>query len=209
MAKKIKVDMTGVDKEIRKGAGRSSRVPEGEYIVKILEHDVREGRSADWIQWTTQIVRPAKYKGKKLRGGTSLSRDALFNLRNLIFAATGKNVAGKSLVFDPESIYSKLVGVSVSDNEYEDKNGNPRVTSQIDNWFPKEEAELDESEEDDEEDDEDEVEEDDEEDEEEEEKPRKKKDSKKRYAKKPAKKDDDEDEEEDDDDLEEVDVEEI
>jgi len=206
---KLRVNFGGVDKEIRKHSQKASRVPEGDYLVKILEGTPKESEKTGnrFINWRVQIVKPSKFKGKVVYGMTSLKKEALWNLRNLVHAATGKNIAGKTVDLDLDGLRNKIVGAAIEDDEYEGK-----VRSRVNTWFPKdefeepeddEEDEDDEDEEEDEEDEDDDEEEDeDEEDEEEEEEKPKKKGKKK--AKKKADDDDD-----DEDDLEEVDVEEI
>jgi hypothetical protein len=206
VAKKIRIDASDVSKEIRKSGGRV-HVPEGEYLVKIHNHEVNKTKneSGKYIRWECIITKPEKYKGKTLRGITSLKKDALWSLRNLIHAAKGTNIAGKVVDFDPETIYGKVVGAAVSDNVYTDKNDNERISSQIDSFFPKDEVNLvgeeAEDEDDDEEEEDEEEDDDEEEEEEEEEKPKKKKKAKK------SKKDEDDDDE--DEELEDVDVEDI
>jgi hypothetical protein len=135
---KITVDFGGVDKEIRKHTERASLVPDGDYLVKLVSGTVKESErsGSKFINWRAQIVKPAKYKGKAQYGMTSLKPDALWNLRNLIHAATGKNVAGKAVNFDFESVYGKVVGAVVEQEEY-----NGKMRSRINTWFPKEEYE--------------------------------------------------------------------
>ena len=178
--RKIKIDFTGVDKEIRSG-GRAARVPEGDYLAKPVKAELRKSEKSGsrYISWRFQIVEPKKYKGKTLYDRTSLKPDALWNLRNLIFSAVGKNIAGSVLNFDPEVIYGKTLMVTVEDDEYEGK-----VRSQIVDYQPKKKYKAGDEEEEDEDYDE---EEDTEEEEEE----------------------DESDEEEEDEDLEDVDVEEL
>lgn len=158
MGKKIKVNFEGVDKEIRKGGGRV-RIPEGDYLGKIVEAELKtsERSGSRYFSWKFQVA-SGEFKGKTLYMTTSLKPEALWNLRNLIHAATGKNVAGKVLDFDPEKLYGKLVGMSVEDNEYT-KDGSTRVTSQVASVFPKDDL----KDSDDDSDDDEEVEEDDEE----------------------------------------------
>jgi hypothetical protein len=160
---KIRIDASDVPQEVRKSGGRT-HVPEGEYLVKITEGSVETTNDGTgrYIRWTASIVEPKQYRGKPLRGITSLKKEALWSLRNLIHAATGKNIAGKVVNFDPETLYGKVVGASVSDNEYT-KDGNTRVSSQIDSFFPKDEVNFAEAEETEEEEEEEEVEEEDEE----------------------------------------------
>lgn len=160
MAKKMRIDFGGVDKEIRRG-GRAVRIPEGDYILKIVEAEEATGErsGAKYLRWTFQVA-DGEHKGKRLRMNTSLKPDALWNLRNLIHAALGKNVAGKAVNFDPETLYGKIVGGAVEDNEFND-----RITSQVASVFPKDEATPaeDADEEEEEEDEEEEEEEDDDE----------------------------------------------
>jgi len=135
---RMKIDFGDVDPEIRRSS-KAAHVPEGEYLVKIVTADVNksERSGSRYIRWKTSIVSPEKYKGKNVWGSTSLKKEALWALRNLIFAATGRNVAGKSSVaFDPENLYGKIVGASIEDNEYT-RDGKTRVTSQISTFFPK------------------------------------------------------------------------
>ncbi len=181
--KAMKISFAGVDKEIKKG-GRAAKIPEGDYLFKIVDFEVRTNKSEDgkYINWKCQVAK-GKFKGKIQYGMTSLKTDALWNLRNLIFAATGKNVAGKAINFDPSNLIGKLVGGNVEQEEYEKK-----MRSRIQSFFP--EADIEEADEDDEEDDDEEDEEDEDEEDEDEE-------------------DDEDEDDEDDDDLEEVDVEDI
>lgn len=164
MASKMKVDFSGVDKEIRKGGGGGKHIPEGDYLVKIVDAELRtsEKKGSRYISWKFQVV-DGEHKGTTLFGTTSLKPEALWSLRNLIHAATGKNVAGKAVNFDPSNLFGKIVGATVEDNEYE-KNGKTKITSQVSTCFPKDEYNKSDDEDEDEED-EDEEEEEEEEDE--------------------------------------------
>ena len=165
MAKR-KVDMSGVETELREGRRRSKRVPEGEYLLKIVEGQWQEGDQYDYLNWRFQIVKGVE--GKKHAGGTvytitSLSPKSLWNLRNLIYAAKGRNMAGKAFNFDPESLAGLVVGATVEDDEYT-KDGTTTIRSRPVDFYPKEKYEeaTTEEEEDDDEDEETEVEEEDE-----------------------------------------------
>jgi hypothetical protein len=163
--KRMKVDFSGVDKDIKKGSGRSKHIPEGDYLVKVLDADVlkSERTRSTYIKWKCQVA-SGEHKGVTLYGSTSLKPEALWSLRNLIHAATGKNVAGKAVNFDPANLFGKIVGAAVEDNEYK-KDGQTKLTSQINTFFPKEDMDAEEEEEDDEDE---EVEDEDDEDEEDE-----------------------------------------
>lgn len=195
-SKTERIDFGGVPKE-RQQRGR--HIPEGDYKVKIVSW--KKGWKDDdksnppYYRWRFQVLE-GKYKGTPLYYITSMKSEALFNLRNLIFAATdgAKNVAGKKVDFNPDSLVGKKIGTVVEDEEYEGKMRSRAVDvrpmSELDEEDDDEADDEDEDEEsdeeDDEEDDEDEEDEDEEDDEEE-----------------------DEDEDEDEEDLDEVDVEEI
>lgn len=183
--KGMRVDFSGVEKDIRQ---RGKRIPEGDYLCKIVKCEKRKKKegSGSYLSWTFQVIENSQ-GGKKQAGTplyyiTSLKPEALFNLRNLIYAATdGKtNVAGKAVTITPEKYYGNKIGVTVEDEEYDGK-----IRSRPVDVFPQSQLEAededDESNEEEEENDEDEEEDSDEDE------------------------DDEDDEEEDDDDLEDVD----
>lgn len=161
MAKR-KLDFGGVDPDVKRGGGGGKHIPEGDYKVKILEgtfHKSDDPGKAAGYKWLCQVV-DGPHKGVKLRGYTSLKPEALWSLRNLIFAATGKNVAGKSVNFDPDGLVGKIVGAEVQDNEYttgSGENKKVKLTSQVNTFFPKDEIQAsDDDDEDEEEEDDDE-----------------------------------------------------
>lgn len=149
-AKTMKVNFTGVDKEIKKGGGGGVRIPEGDYKVKVVDVSLEEGPKANYLRWTVQITE-GKHKGKKIRTNTSLKKEALWNLRNLIHAALGTNVAGKSVNFDPQKLIGKIVGAAIVDGEeYKHK-----IRSEVQTFMPKGEVSASTSDDDDDEDEED------------------------------------------------------
>lgn len=186
--KAIRVDATGVEKAVRQ---RGKRIPEADYLFKIVDCEKRkkEGGTTSYLSWKVQIIEDSR--GKKKHAGvpfwyiTSLKPEALFNLRNFIFAATdGKtNIAGKVVSIDPTKYFGKKIGGTVEDEEYEKK-----IRSKLVDVFPPSQLEAEEEDESDEEaeEEEDEGEEDEDEDE-----------------------DDDDTEDEDEDDLEDVDDEDL
>jgi hypothetical protein len=117
----VKVDFSGVDQEIRRGGG--TYVPPGDYGAKIVKGELKDSERSGsrYFAWQLQITRPAEFKGKTVYTNTSLKPEALWSLRNLIHAATGKNVAGRALNFDPEKLYGKEIAVTTEDREYEGK----------------------------------------------------------------------------------------
>jgi hypothetical protein len=205
----VRVNFSGVEEEIRKHTQRAAKLPDGDYLVKILDASMRENEDtgARGVNVRAQVVKPSKFKGKTQYGYCSLKKNALWNFRNLINAALGRNVAGKTVDIDLGRFKDKIVGAVIEEDEYEGK-----VRSRISTWFPREEyeeSEDDESEvEDDEEEEEDEYEEEEEdEDEEEEEEPAPRRRGKaaprsRSKRKRPA-------DEEEDEDLEDVEVEDL
>jgi hypothetical protein len=200
------VNFSGVEQEIRKHTERAALLPDGDYVVKILNADMRENEDTGsrGVNVRVQVVKPKKYTGKVQYGYCSLKKEALWNFRNLINAALGKNVAGRTVDVNLGRFEGKTVGAVIEQDEY-----NNKVRSRVSTWFPEDEYEGTESDDEDEdeedyEDEEDEdAEEDEEEDEEEEPEPprrRKKPASRSRRSRK-----DEEDEEE----LDEVDVDEL
>src|SRR5215471_8573008 len=216
----IRIDARGVDKEIRSG-GRAAHLPEGDFLFRVMSHEVRksERSGSKYISWTMQCVTP-KYKGKTIYHITSLKLDALWNLRNLIYACTGKNIAGKIADFRPKTLYGKVFAGTTEDDSYIKNEGQDDekeiIRSVLADIRPKEQLNLDEDdedEEDEEDEDDDEEEEDEEEDEEDDEdeepeppkkrRPKAKSTAKSKPKKRRARDTDDEDE------LEDLDVDEI
>jgi hypothetical protein len=121
--RKERIDFSGVPKEIRRGGG-ARHIPEGDYALKILKVEKRwkdnDKSNKPYFSWIMQVS-DGPAKGTNLYYVTSLKTDALFNLRNLIHAVTGKNVAGRAVNWDPESVIGKKVAGTVQDDEYEGK----------------------------------------------------------------------------------------
>lgn len=119
--KKETIDFSGVPQEI---GARAKHIPPGDYAVKIVSVEKKwknnDKSNPAYFSWKFQVAEGPE-KGAPLYFITSLKPEALFNLRNLIFAAKGKNVAGKAVAFDPESLVGSRVLCTVEDDEYEGK----------------------------------------------------------------------------------------
>ena len=124
--KGIVVDFTGVES----GAG-GIRVPEGDYPLQIVSTKGKKGKESEkpYIEYYFEITK-GKYKGKKLRYTTSLQKQALWNLKNLI-EACGNEVPSKAIRLD----FTKMVGWtcagSLIDTKFEG-----RTRSEIAALFP-------------------------------------------------------------------------
>ncbi len=169
-SKSYKINFGDVPKEVRR---RRTRIPEGDYLAKIadVERRTSEKSNAPYFSWKFQIIEDAqgkdKHAGATLYYVTSLKAEALFNLRNLIFAASdGKtNVAGRSVNFDPTKLLGRKIGITVEDDEYDGKIRSIPVDVMPASQVEADEEDEEEDEEDEEEDEEDEDEEDEDEDE--------------------------------------------
>lgn len=167
------------------GAFNKKRQPEGDYSGKIIKvQTVKIKDKPKESQWLfTLEVGTGKYPYY-----CQFTDEALWKIRNL-FVAAGITVPKKKVSVDPNKVVGKTIGVTLQDDEYNDKK-----QSSIESVFPASELDKDEDDddededddddEDEEEDDEDEEDSDDEEEEEEEEDeepepPKKKKKSKK------------------------------
>jgi len=218
----IRIDARGVDPNIRSG-GRAAHLPEGDYLFKVTGHEMRksERSGSRYVSWQMQCV-SKPYQGKTIYHITSLKTEALWNIRNLIFACTGKNIAGSIVDFNPKTIYGKVFAGTTEDDSYIRNEGESDereiIRSTLADIRPKAQLEVAEEQEDEDEEEEDEEEYDDEEEEdeeeEEEEQPAAKKSrsrakataSSKSSAKSKRRTTQDEDEDED---LEDIDVDEI
>lgn len=173
--KAYKVDFGGVEGE--PGRRKRPRIKEGDYLCKIVSVERKKNKAGDayYFSWKFQVIEDSrgnkKAAGTPLYYNTSLKPAALFNLRNLIFAASdGKtNVTGKALNFDPNKLVGKKIGVVVEDDEYEGKmRSSAEDIMPVSAMVSEEDSDDEEDDSEDEEDSEDEDEEDDSEDEEEE-----------------------------------------
>lgn len=130
MARKETIDFSGVSKEI---GAREAKLPPGDYKFKIIGVEKKwkdnDKSNAAYYRWEMSVAE-GDHKGTKKSYTTSLKPEALWNLRNLIHAATGKNVAGKSLAFNPDGLVGKFLMGTVEDEEWV-KNGESRMSSKV------------------------------------------------------------------------------
>jgi nucleosome binding factor SPN SPT16 subunit len=161
----------------RDGGARSAKVPEDDYLVKVIKAE--SGKSAQkqtpQAVVTLQIIE-GKYKNKKLIHRMNLGAKSLWVLRNFVEAIGVKVKEGKMQLKYKEWLGKKL-GVTVEHDEYEADDGKTKTSIKISDTFPASEMEgrsikkkgvaLDDDEDD--EDEEDDEEEDDEEDDDEDE----------------------------------------
>lgn len=157
MAKKRKADSVIADfghKDAKGGGGgRSDRVPEGDYVLKLVKIEKRKAKETDnTVLWAFFKIAQGPKKGKKIVERFTLTPKALFRLRNWL-EAMGLEVPEKKTAIKYGKYVGEEVGATIVDGE-EYKN---RIPSEVGEFIP-----VDEVEEDDEDEDDDELEEDDE-----------------------------------------------
>ena len=201
-----KISKKSVDfSNVKEGSGfRKTRVPQGDYKAKITAVADAPSKKDGVFQWCFTIDLP---EGGVYPYYCKLQENQLWKLRNLLVAA-GKNVPKKKVSVDPSVVVGKWIGVTMEDDEYDDK-----AQSNVAAVFPasdltQTEGPGDEEDEDEEEDEDTEEEEDDEEDEEEEPTPPPARKKKRKPAPEPEPEEEDEEEEEDEDEEDEEDEEE-
>ena len=124
-----KVDM----RDATPGGGRT-RVPEGDYKVKItdVKKETNKNSGNTQVVLSLTIVEPEKYEGKVIRDYLTLTRKAAFRA-GMVFDAVGVKWSQKVLEFDFGKLLGKTLGVTVYDDEY-----NKRVSSKVADFMDEE-----------------------------------------------------------------------
>lgn len=114
---KITVDFTNTE-------DRAVGVETGKHIAKIKSITKEEGTKAPYLKWVLQIT-SGKSKGLLINHITSLSPQALFNLRDTL-VALGVKVPKAAVLIDPDKLVGGVIGIDVVMREY-DGNTYPNV----------------------------------------------------------------------------------
>lgn len=133
----VSLDFTGVE--------TTSKVPDGDYLVKVnkVEMKQKEGEDTYYLQFQLGITE-GKHAGKNLRHTNSLKTNALFALRNTLEALNYPIPSG-AFDLDLEAIVGLEMAVSVENEEY-----NGKDQSRVVDVFTVEDFEAEEEDEDDE-----------------------------------------------------------
>ncbi len=136
MAKKKKKNKGRVISVDFSGTSTRARVPEGDYLVKVLEITEEEGQDSGkpYLAWNLEIT-TGKFAGKRLKHITSLQPQALFNLRNTL-EALNVEVPDSVSDIDLDALEGLEMGVGVEVETYQ---GNKQ--SKVVDVFPEEELE--------------------------------------------------------------------
>ena len=118
---KLNVDFTGADEGFK--------LPEeGSYICKVKSIVMKEGQKARYLQWEL-IIGVGPDKGTKVLHNTSLSPNALFNLRNTLIAC-GLDVPATVFQVNTDACVGAIVGIELGHREYE-KDGQKKKSAQV------------------------------------------------------------------------------
>lgn len=105
---------------VKDGGGfNRNRIPAGDYLAKIIKVEDAPSKKDDIFQYlfTIQVV---KRPSSKLPYYCKLQENQLWKLRNILIAA-GKTVPKARAKVDPSTIVNKLIGITVEDDDYDDK----------------------------------------------------------------------------------------
>lgn len=114
----LSVDFSGVEDK-----RQATRVPPGDYITKIKDYELRhkkDDESRTYLNWELEITQPAQFKGKTLYHITSLVPESLWNLRNFL-QDLGVTVPKKAVDIPMDKLVGREIGVTVEDDEYDNK----------------------------------------------------------------------------------------
>jgi hypothetical protein len=118
MANLITVNFEGVE-----SGGGFVHIPEGDYGLKVAKvvQKVGESSGKPYLLFTLKATKGnPKGVNKSIPHTCSLSKNSLWNLRNLLEAA-GKAIPSKAIKIDLDKLVGLEMGGSVVDDEYEGK----------------------------------------------------------------------------------------
>ena len=105
-----------------------SRIKAGDYLAKIK--GVEDAKAKDGVHQYLFSIQIVDKPGSVFPYYCKLQENQLWKLRNL-FIAAGKTVPKKKVKVDPNQIVGKLIGVTIVDTEFENKE-----QSEVDAVFP-------------------------------------------------------------------------
>jgi len=127
----ISVNFEGVESGVQ-----SVHIPEGDYalkVTKVLKKKAKESGNEYLLFMLKVTAGNSKGVGKTLPHTCSLTKNALWNLRNLLEAA-GKTIPPKAIKIDLDKLINLEMAASVVDDDYEGKK-----KSVVGSFFPKSE----------------------------------------------------------------------
>lgn len=121
---RVKADFSSVE-----DTGRI-RVPEADYRVRVANTKSRDSQAGNsMIVWTFEFL-DSKFAGKTIWDQTTLTPRSLWRLKKLL-EAMGVKVPRRAVSIDTRKYHGEQLGITVADDEYEERNGKTRVVSKI------------------------------------------------------------------------------
>lgn len=115
------------DKEESTGGGRL-RVPDGDYLFECVNAEYgHAGTGNPQIRWTFKGVE-GLVEGKQTRDRTMLMPKTLWTVRRIL-EAMGLEVPSKAIGLKVSTVRGKRLGITLTEDTYEDKDGKPVVHS--------------------------------------------------------------------------------
>lgn len=106
---------------------------EGTQICKVKSVELKDGQKAKYLNWTL-VIGTGPDKGSQIFHITSLSPNALFNLRNTLIAC-GQDVPKSKFQVNTDLCIGKIVGIDVVHQSYE-KDGVKKMSAKVKEIFP-------------------------------------------------------------------------
>jgi|1186.fasta_scaffold331669_3 hypothetical protein len=133
--------------------GSRRHFPEGDYRFKVkgIKMGRSEQKGTPFCELT--LVFLDKYAGESVRDRLYITEAALWRIR-VAFKAAGTEIPKKKTTIDFKKLVGATLGATLTDDEYDDKNGKPKKVSRVGDYIDPED--IDEDADDDEEEDEDE-----------------------------------------------------
>lgn len=117
MARMLSVDFNGVE-----AGGSSAVVPEGDYAFKVTKVVSKKSNAGNpCLNFSLKVIQGnAKAMNKVLLHNCTLTKNSLWNLRNLLEAA-GKTIPAKAIKIDLDKLVGLTLAGTVIDDEYKGK----------------------------------------------------------------------------------------
>lgn len=117
----VTVDFSDTESRGGKKGARSSYVPPNDYAVKVTRAELSKSseKETPGIRVFFKVTQ-GKYKGKELMDNLWLTKKSLWRVRQSL-EAMGVKVPSDKFKVDPKALVGKECGVTVDDEEYENK----------------------------------------------------------------------------------------
>lgn len=125
-------------KNLPEGGGSKFRVPEGDYLFKVKSVSLGTSQAGKKMFTWEFVGVEGKVKGKVLKEYTSLAPNALWKLRDVIEAITGRIPGAadvKKLLQYCKKLVGKEVGITLEDDEFTNDKGKTSISSKASDFI--------------------------------------------------------------------------